>query len=384
MLEMVSRHGLGFKPPSYHEIRTKYLKQKMEETTKDIEEHKLIWKKTGCTIMSDGWTDKRRRTILNFLVNSTKGTAFLKSIDASHISKTADKIFKMTDQIVEEVGEESVVQIVTDNAANYKVVGVMLMEKRNKLYWTPCAAHCIDLMLEDFEKKTTVHRDTITNGKKVTPYIYSKSSLISLLQHFIKEKDLVRPVVTRFATSYLTLGCLMENKGALIRMFMSNEWTLIDSDEKPATRLIYEALDEAKKKNSNQLQWCPKKVHTKRRNRLKQKTMNDVVFVMTNSKLAEKKKNRKTEEYKLDDIESDNEWIVNSDEDFENEILDFTIENEDFEVATAEGENGIDGATAEGENGMKLPLLKMNWRFITLMMSLMEKKKILALMIRMP
>lgn len=42
---MVSRYGLGFKPPLYHEIRTKYLKQKMEETTKDIEEHKLIWKK---------------------------------------------------------------------------------------------------------------------------------------------------------------------------------------------------------------------------------------------------------------------------------------------------------------------------------------------------
>lgn len=52
MLEMVSRNGLGFKPTSYHEIKTKYLKQKMEETTKDIEEHKLIWKKTGCTIMS--------------------------------------------------------------------------------------------------------------------------------------------------------------------------------------------------------------------------------------------------------------------------------------------------------------------------------------------
>ncbi|GAU30544.1 hypothetical protein TSUD_65540 [Trifolium subterraneum] len=37
MLEMVARHGLGFKPP-YHEIRTKYLKQKMEETTKAIED----------------------------------------------------------------------------------------------------------------------------------------------------------------------------------------------------------------------------------------------------------------------------------------------------------------------------------------------------------
>lgn len=224
-----------------------------------------------------GWTDKRRRKILNFLVNSTKGTIFLKSIDASHISKTTDKIFEMIDQIVEEVGEENIVQIVTDNAENYKVVGVMLMEKRKKLYWTPCATHCIDLMLEDFEKKTTNHRDTITNGKKLTQYIYSKSSLISLLQHFTKGKYLVRSAVTWFATSYLTLGCLMENKGVLIRIFTSNEWTLskfvidkefwkniiiclkgafplikvirlVDSDEKPAMGLIYEAMDEAKEK----------------------------------------------------------------------------------------------------------------------------------------
>ncbi|CAL5198395.1 unnamed protein product [Lathyrus oleraceus] len=94
-------------------------------------------------------------------------------------------------------------------------------------------------------------------------------------------------------------------------------------------------------------------IHTKRRNHLKQKAMNDVVFVMTNSKLAKKKKNKKAKEYKLDDIESDNEWIVNNDEDFENEILDFTIENDDFEVAFAEGGNGIDAATAEGENGIE-------------------------------
>lgn len=44
-------------------------------------------------------------------------------------------------------------QVVTDNAANYKVVGEMLMEKMKRLYWTPCDAHCIDLMLEDLEKK---------------------------------------------------------------------------------------------------------------------------------------------------------------------------------------------------------------------------------------
>jgi hypothetical protein len=74
------------------------------------------------------------------------------------------------------------------------------------------------------KKTKTIHRDTISKGKKLTQYIYSKYSLISLLQHFTKGKDLVRPAVTRFATSYLTLGCLNENKGALVRMFTSNEW----------------------------------------------------------------------------------------------------------------------------------------------------------------
>jgi len=157
---------------------------------------------------------------LQILVNNLKGIVFLKSIDASHITKIANKLFSMFDQIVEEVGEENVVQVLTDNAVNYKTSGAMLMEKRKKLYWTPCATHCIDLMLEDFEKKK---KFIVIPFRKVrsSPNIYT---LISLLQHFTKRKDFVRPTVTRFATFYLTLGCLNENKGALVRMFTSNEW----------------------------------------------------------------------------------------------------------------------------------------------------------------
>ncbi|PNY08093.1 HAT family dimerization domain containing protein [Trifolium pratense] len=69
-------------------------------------------------------------------------------------------------------------------------------------------------------------------------------------------------------------------------------------------------------------------VHTKWRNRLMQKTMNDVVFVMTNSKLSKKeKKTRKIVDCELefDDIDSDNEWIVEDEGSIDNEILDFTI-----------------------------------------------------------
>lgn len=289
MCDMISRHGNGFKPPSYYDIRVKLLNQEVKSTNDALEEHRREWKKTGCTIMTDGWTDRRRRTILNFLVNSPRGTVFLKSVDASNICKTAEKIFEMIDAVVEEVGEDNVVQVVTDNAANYKAAGEMLMRKRKKLYWTPCAAHCLDLMLEDLEKKIPIHGETIPKGKKITTFIYARTSLISILHSHTKNRDLVRPGATRFATSYLTLGCLFENKEALIRMFTSKEWKsskcaklrdgkaledmildkkfwkdiviclkgatplmkvlrLADSDKKPAMGFIYEAMDQANSK----------------------------------------------------------------------------------------------------------------------------------------
>ena len=53
------------------------------------------------------------------------------------------------DKVVDEVGEENIVQIVTDNEASFKAAGHMLMEKRKYLFLSPCVAHCIDLMFED-------------------------------------------------------------------------------------------------------------------------------------------------------------------------------------------------------------------------------------------
>jgi len=52
------------------------------------------------------------------------------------------------DTIVEDIGEEYVIQIAPDNVAKYKAVGEILKQKRKRLYWTPCTKHCFDLMLE--------------------------------------------------------------------------------------------------------------------------------------------------------------------------------------------------------------------------------------------
>ncbi|CAN1290525.1 hypothetical protein LINPERPRIM_LOCUS20739, partial [Linum perenne] len=181
---------------------------------------------------------RKRRSICNFLVNSPKGTVFIESLDTSNYSKNTEKVFEMLDGVVEKVREENVLQIITDNASAYKAAGAKLMEKRKHLFWTPCAAHCLDLMLEDLEKKLPVHKTTIAKGRKITNYIYGRTLFISMLKDFTKGGELIRLALTRFATAYLTLGCLSEHKGDL----------MIDSDESPAMPFLYLELNQAMEK----------------------------------------------------------------------------------------------------------------------------------------
>jgi len=66
---------------------------------------------------------------------------------------------------------DNIIQIVTNNATNYKARD-LLMQKRKKLYWTPCATHCIDLILEDFEKKMlSIKRPYLMVRKSQPTYI---------------------------------------------------------------------------------------------------------------------------------------------------------------------------------------------------------------------
>lgn len=212
------KYGMGLKLPSYNDVWVKFIKQEVEATLKLIDVFK------GCTVMSDGWTDRKRRSICNYLVNSPKGTIFLTPVDTSGISKIAEKVFEMLDEVVERVWEENVVQVVTDNASDYKAAGDLLMAKRKGLYWTPCAAHYIDLMIDDFKNKVDIHETTIQRGRKIAAYIYQRTLPLTRLREFTGGKDLIRPAVTRLATTYLTLKSLHEHQGALINMFCSATW----------------------------------------------------------------------------------------------------------------------------------------------------------------
>ncbi|CAN6299709.1 unnamed protein product [Urochloa humidicola] len=104
MIDAIVAFGSGYKGPLCNVMRGRLLAKCVEETKKFVDGFRKVWRETGCTIMADGWTDRKRRTLINFLVYCPKGTVFLKSVDATDSSKTTDFLFRLFKDVVNHVG----------------------------------------------------------------------------------------------------------------------------------------------------------------------------------------------------------------------------------------------------------------------------------------
>ncbi|XP_042984801.1 uncharacterized protein LOC122313688 [Carya illinoinensis] len=229
VIDAMTAIGPGFKGPSLYELRGNLLKMTVNEVQDYLQQIKKIWNDTGCTLMVDGWTNQKQQSIINFLVYRSKGTMFLKSVDTSGLRKDAETLFNIFNEVVQEIGAENLVQFITDNDASYKAAGKKLQQKYGSFYWSPCAAYCIDLMLENFSdpRYFPLIDDTIKKVKKITKFIYNHGWVLALMrQEFTKGHDLCRPAIT---------------SEPLVRVLR-----LVDGDEKLAMGYLYDAMEIAK------------------------------------------------------------------------------------------------------------------------------------------
>ena len=64
------------------------------------------WRKKGVSIVSDGWSDSQRRSLINFMVISNGKPMFLKSVD--YLGEIKDKyIANLMKDVINEVGHEN-------------------------------------------------------------------------------------------------------------------------------------------------------------------------------------------------------------------------------------------------------------------------------------
>jgi hypothetical protein len=221
MLQSIGQYGEDLDGPTPYEMGGPILKKRKRRVEESFKAHRQCWELTGCTIMTDTWTDIRGRGVTNLVVHSAYGVVFLDSVDCSAVKKDGKYIFELVDSCIEEIGEKHVVQVVTDNASVNQAASTLLKAKRPNIFWNGCAAHSIDLTLEDIGKLPAVEA-IITQARPVTVFLYAHTRVLSLMREFLG-RDLVRTGITRFATAYLNLKRLLDNKKDLQKLFRSDQ-----------------------------------------------------------------------------------------------------------------------------------------------------------------
>lgn len=81
------------------------------------------------------------------MVASAAGPIFPKVFYASHATKDAEYVTKIFLEVVEEIDDSNVVQIIIDNASNYKVVEALNESKYPRIFLTQCIVHCLNLAI---------------------------------------------------------------------------------------------------------------------------------------------------------------------------------------------------------------------------------------------
>ncbi|RVW67494.1 hypothetical protein CK203_063042 [Vitis vinifera] len=221
-------------------------------------------------------------------INSRMNVTNISSGGSNRERSSGEKMFELLDKWIEQVGEENVV--ITDNHSSYVMAG-----------------------------------------------------LLNMMRRFTRQKELLRPAKTSFATAFITLSQLYEQKKKLeedvykFRLVSSPLvclLCLVDGEKKKAPMgYIYEAMNRVKNTivrsfNGNeekykeifkiiderweiQLPQPLHAIHSKRSNRLDHQHLNDLVYIKYSRALKRRYNEHDTiDPISFKDIDDSNEWLI--------------------------------------------------------------------------
>ena len=88
-------------------------------------------------VMSNGWTNQKGRSLLNFLVSCPRGIMFIRYVDASAHIKDVALLCELLDGFIQEIGPQNIVQVIMDNTTNYVATSRLLMKRLRPCFGLP-------------------------------------------------------------------------------------------------------------------------------------------------------------------------------------------------------------------------------------------------------
>lgn len=130
---LLSRLQLGYKPPTRKTMSTKYLDKRFDELKAKFDLKLKKARDTGeplrFTLVTDGWTNTRNKSIVNYVLVEPTGQAYFHSSDA-----TGDFLSSELKRVIKDIGEAHINAICTDTASNMLAAVSKVRETYPKIY----------------------------------------------------------------------------------------------------------------------------------------------------------------------------------------------------------------------------------------------------------
>eukprot|EP01018_Ginkgo_biloba_P014575 Gb_29918 [translate_table: standard] len=162
--------------------------------------------------------------LINVIAISTKGLMFLNAVDCNGELKDATFIANILIDAIESVGPSNVVQVITDNARVCKAAGLLVEPRYENIFWTPCAVHSLNLILNKIGKIEWIKK--ITNEAKEIEMFITNHHMAQAIHRQFASLELLKVAETRFASHFIMLRRLLEVKSSLCKMVISDVWDI--------------------------------------------------------------------------------------------------------------------------------------------------------------
>ena len=112
----------------------------------------------------------------------------------------------------------------------------MVEEAYTHIVWTPCAAHCMDLMMEDIGRLDWIAA-VMWDAVQISHFFRRRWTALSIFREYSR-LDITRPSRTRFAYMFVVLERLLEVHAELRRTVVSEEWKAWDESSDPEAQYV--------------------------------------------------------------------------------------------------------------------------------------------------
>ncbi|KAL3753584.1 hypothetical protein ACJRO7_000916 [Eucalyptus globulus] len=238
----------GYVPPKYNLLRTTLLQKEKANIDRLCTPIKTMWKEKGVSIVSDGWSDSHRRPLINFMAVSDGEPMFIKSVDCSGETKDIHFIFNLLKGVINEIGHENVVQVITDKGA-----GQLIEQEFPSIMWTPCVVHTLNLALKNicaaknmeinqivYEKCSWIS-DIVKEVMQIKYFIINHSMRLAIYNEFVSLK-LFSVADTRFASMIVMLKRFKLIKSGLQNMVICDKWNIYQDVNQEKAKLVKEKM----------------------------------------------------------------------------------------------------------------------------------------------